>query len=69
MKNAYGDWDFPPLIVFYSAGKYEIADGRHRNEAFRQMKIKQVPVVFWTDSEEDFRYMIEHTSSMEMNFG
>ncbi|MET3851447.1 ParB N-terminal domain-containing protein [Paenibacillus sp. OAE614] len=69
MKDAYGDWDFPPLIVFYSAGKYEIADGRHRNEAFRQMKIKQVPVIFWTDTEEDFRYMIEHNSSMGMNLG
>lgn len=68
MKNAYGDWDFPPLIVFYSDGKYEIADGRHRNEAFRQMKIKHVPVIFWTDSEEDYHDRIEHTSSMEMNF-
>jgi len=53
MKKVYDNWDFPPLIVSYFEGKYEIADGRHRNEAFRQMKIKHAPVIFWTDTEED----------------
>jgi hypothetical protein len=22
MKKVYGEWDFPPLIAFYSSGKY-----------------------------------------------
>ncbi|GIN86800.1 hypothetical protein J6TS2_31860 [Heyndrickxia sporothermodurans] len=57
MKKAYDEWDMPPLIVNYSNGKYEINDGRHRNEALRQMKIKHAPVIFWTSSEEDHRYI------------
>jgi len=39
-------WDIPPLIVNYADGIFEICDGRHRNEALRQMNIKHVPVVF-----------------------
>lgn len=60
MKEVFGDWDMPPLIVQYFEGEYEINDGRHRNEALRQMNIKHVPVIFWTSSEEDHRYIIEH---------
>jgi hypothetical protein len=60
MKEAYGDWDYPPLIVNYFNSVYEINDGRHRNEALRQMNIKHAPVIFWTSSEEDHRYIIEH---------
>ncbi|RAR42209.1 hypothetical protein DP091_19495 [Paenibacillus sp. MDMC362] len=37
-----------------------VTDGVTSNETFRQMKKKQVPVIFSTDTEEDFRYMIEH---------
>lgn len=60
MKEALGNWDMPPLIVQYDAGQYEICDGRHRNEALRQMNIKHAPVIFWTSAEEDHRYIIEH---------
>ncbi|GGG12190.1 hypothetical protein GCM10010912_65770 [Paenibacillus albidus] len=60
MKKAYGDWDVPPLIVNYSNRKYEINDGRHRNEALRQMKVKHAPVIFWTSSEEDHQYIMEN---------
>jgi hypothetical protein len=60
MKEAYIEWDMPPLIVNYSNGKYEINDGRHRNEALRQMKIKRAPVIFWTSSENDHRYIMDH---------
>ncbi|WP_188889593.1 ParB N-terminal domain-containing protein [Paenibacillus radicis (ex Gao et al. 2016)] len=57
IKEVYGEWDIPPLIVNYSNGKYEINDGRHRNEALRQMKIKHTPVIFWTSSEADHHYI------------
>jgi hypothetical protein len=60
MKKTRGDWDIPPLIVNYFNGKYEINDGRHRNEALRQMKIKHAPVIFWTSSEEDHRHIMEY---------
>ncbi|MNO19722.1 hypothetical protein D3C76_94590 [compost metagenome] len=60
MKKAYGDWDVPPLIVNYSDGKNEINDGRHRNEALRQMKVTHAPVIFWTNFEEDHRYIMEN---------
>lgn len=59
MKEVYRDWDMPPMIVNYADGKFEISDGRHRNEALRQMNIKQAPVIFWTTSEEDHQYIIE----------
>lgn len=36
--------------------------GCHRNEHFDNCK-KQVPVIFSTDTEEDFRYMIEHNEN------
>lgn len=66
MKQSFGEeWDYPPLIVFYTNGKYEIADGRHRNEALRQLGIKHAHVVFWTDNEEDNKYIINLTSSEE----
>ncbi|WP_042161159.1 ParB N-terminal domain-containing protein [Paenibacillus gorillae] len=63
IKEVYGDWDIPPLIVNYSGGKYEINDGRHRHEALRQMKIKHTPVVFWSSTEEDYRYIMNHYAS------
>lgn len=54
MKDIIADWDMPPLIVQYTNGEYEINDGRHRNEALRQMGIKYAPVVFWTSSEAEY---------------
>lgn len=58
MKASYADWDVPPLIVSYANGKYEINDGRHRHEAYRQMNMKHVPVIFWSSSEEDFNALV-----------
>lgn len=60
MKSILPGWDFPPLIVNYDFGKFEINDGRHRNITLHQMKIKRAPVIFWTTSEEDHRYVTEH---------
>ncbi|MFC5703240.1 ParB N-terminal domain-containing protein [Cohnella faecalis] len=59
MKEMIGDWDMPPLIVQYDEDQYEINDGRHRNEALRQLKITNAPVVFWMSSEEDHRFIVE----------
>lgn len=59
MKEAYNEWDMPPLIINYSNGKYEINDGRHRNEALRQMNIKRAPVIFWTSTESEHRYIVD----------
>jgi hypothetical protein len=68
MKEAYSDWDMPPLIVDYHEGKYCINDGRHRYVALRQMNIKQAPVILWTSSKEDYRYLFEHHTVAYIHF-
>lgn len=65
MKSIWADWDFPPLIVNYAFGRFEINDGRHRNIALHQMNITQAPVIFWVSSEEDHRYITELIRSTE----
>ncbi|WP_156123816.1 hypothetical protein [Paenibacillus sp. FSL R7-0273] len=60
MKRIWADWDFPPLIVNYCGGRFEINDGRHRNVALHQMGIKLAPDIFWTSSEEDRDYILEY---------
>lgn len=65
LKFADWDWDFPPLIVNYAFGRFEINDGRHRNIALHQMNITRAPVIFWTSSEEDHRYITDHIRRTE----
>lgn len=62
MKECYSGWDMPPLIVNYADGRFEINDGRHRNVALHQMNITYAPVICWTSSEEDQRYISEYLS-------
>ncbi|MEK3757442.1 MULTISPECIES: hypothetical protein [unclassified Paenibacillus] len=66
MTAYYSKWDMPPLIVNYADGKFAINDGRHRNVALRRMNITHAPVVFWTSSEADQRYISEYLSEEGM---
>lgn len=54
MKEGMADgWDTPPLIVEYVYGNFQVNDGRHRLEAYRQLGSEMVWVVIWTTGEEN----------------
>lgn len=52
MKQAYGDWDTPPLIVEYGENGFYVADGRHRLEMYRQLGITHIQAALWTTGEQ-----------------
>lgn len=54
MKRDIAHWDAPPLIVNYADGRFEVNDGRHRLELYRQLKREYVDVVIWVTGEEDY---------------
>ncbi|MCM1118214.1 MAG: hypothetical protein NC543_02495 [bacterium] len=51
MKQAYGDWDTPPLIVEYGENGFYVADGRHRLEMYRQLGVTHIQAALWTTGE------------------
>ena len=54
MKESLADgWDTPPLIVEYVYGNFQVNDGRHRLEAYRQLGAEKVWAVIWTTGEEN----------------
>lgn len=54
MKEGLADgWDAPPLIVEYVYGNFQVDDGRHRLETYRQLGIEKVWAVIWTTGEEN----------------
>lgn len=54
MKEGFADgWDTPPLIVEYVYGNFQVNDGRHRLEAYRQLGAKKVWAVIWTTGNEN----------------
>ena len=54
MKESLADgWDAPPLIVEYVYGKFQVDDGRHRLELYRQMGAERVWAVVWTTGEKN----------------
>lgn len=54
MKEGLADgWDTPPLIVEYVYGNFQVNDGRHRLEAYRQLGAEKVWAVIWTTDEEN----------------
>ncbi len=54
MKEGLADsWDAPPLIVEYVYGNFQVDDGRHRLEAYRQLGAEKVCAVIWTTGEEN----------------
>lgn len=59
MKEAYENWDTPPLIVEYVYGKFQVDDGRHRLEMYRQLQVKKVYAVVWTTGEENYKKVME----------
>ncbi len=59
MKADYDNWDTPPLIVSYSAGEFQVNDGRHRLEMYRQLGVEYVYAVIWTTKDEDLKELLE----------
>ena len=54
MKESLADgWDAPPLIVEYVYGRFQVDDGRHRLETYRQLGVDKVWSVIWTTGEEN----------------
>lgn len=54
MKESLADgWDAPPLIVEYVYGCFQVDDGRHRLELYRQLGVEKVWAVIWTTGEEN----------------
>ena len=54
MKESLADgWDAPPLIVEYVCGKFQVDDGRHRLETYRQLGVECVWAVVWTTGEKN----------------
>lgn len=54
MKESLADgWDAPPLIVEYVYGRFQVDDGRHRLETYRQLGVDKVWTVIWTTGEEN----------------
>lgn len=54
MKEGLAEgWDAPPLIVEYVYGKFQVDDGRHRLEMYRQLGADKVWAAVWTTGEEN----------------
>lgn len=54
MKESLADgWDTPPIIVEYVYGKFQVDDGRHRLELYRQIGAERVWAIVWTTGEEN----------------
>ena len=54
MKESLAEgWDAPPLIVEYVYGKFQVNDGRHRLELYRQMGAERVWAAVWTTGEKN----------------
>jgi len=52
LENA---WDAPPLIVEYVYGRFQVDDGRHRLELYRQLGVERVWAAVWTTGEENYK--------------
>ncbi|WP_310604232.1 ParB N-terminal domain-containing protein [Anaerosporobacter sp.] len=59
MKEYIEHWDAPPLIVNYVEGRFEVNDGRHRLEMYRQLKMEYVYVVLWVTEDEDYNKLMK----------
>lgn len=54
MKESLAEgWDAPPLIVEYVYGKFQVDDGRHRLETYRQLGVERVWAAVWTTGDEN----------------
>ncbi len=59
MKEDLEHWDVPPLIIEYVDGSFQVNDGRHRLEMYRQLKTEYVTAVLWTTGEENYKKLLE----------
>ena len=46
-KNIRADPDFPPLIVHYAQGEFEVNDGNHRHRAYENLGMEKAWAVVW----------------------
>lgn len=65
MKEDFDHWDTPPLIVEYVYGRFQVDDGRHRLEMYRQLQTKKVYAVLWTTGEENYKKVLEILDTLE----
>ena len=55
------DPDMPPLIVHYADGGFELNDGNHRCQAYRNLGIEEAPVIVWiTEPEEHEAFLRDY---------
>lgn len=59
MKEDIEHWDVPPLIVNYYEGRFEVNDGRHRLEMYRQLHAEEVDAVLWVTGDDDYKKLME----------
>ena len=59
MKEDRAHWDTPPLIVNYVQGRFEVNDGRHRLEMYRQLGVQEIEVVLWVTGDKDYEDLLE----------
>ncbi len=59
MKEDIAHWDAPPLIVNYVQGRFEVNDGRHRLEMYRQLNVQEINVVLWVTGDKDYKDLLE----------
>lgn len=52
MKQSLPHWDAPPLIAGYVSGQFQVHDGRHRLEMYRQLGVRQVWSIVWFNREK-----------------
>ncbi len=53
-KSIQSDTDMPPLLVSYVNGDFELNDGNHRYQAYRNLGTENVPVIFWITEKADY---------------
>ena len=46
--------DMPPLIAHYVEHEFELNDGNHRLEAYKNLGITEIPVIIWITEESEY---------------
>ncbi|MBR6184860.1 MAG: ParB N-terminal domain-containing protein [Clostridia bacterium] len=54
-KAIQSDPDMPPLIAHYADGAFELNDGNHRHQAYRNLGIEYAYVIVWITEEAEYQ--------------
>ena len=54
-KSIPKDPDFPPLIVHYVDGDFELNDGNHRHKAYENLGIDSAWAIVWITEENEYQ--------------